>query len=94
MIFYACIKSDPNNVNSYKGIEVSTLGNSTDVVARFESYDPLEDFRNFVSWSEGVGDDNVGFCDSLKSFAKQYEVISENDSHQMLSMVYGEHFEC
>lgn len=94
MIFYACIKYEEHQPDTYKGIEVTTLGNQNDVVASFGSYDPLEDFRNFVSWSESVGDDNVGFCDSLKHFAKDYEKVSDHDSTQMLSMVYGEHQDC
>lgn len=94
MIFYACVKYDEHNVDSYKGIEVALLGNPQEVVATFESYDPLEDFRNFVSWSEGVGEDNVGFCDSLKHFALDYEKVSNEASSQMVHMVYGDHDEC
>ena len=94
MIFYACVKYEEHQPDTYKGIEVTTLGNQNDVVASFDSYDPLEDYRNFVSWSESVGDDNVGFCDTLKHFAKDYEEVSDHDSTQMLSMVYGEHQDC
>ncbi|KKI90208.1 hypothetical protein WQ54_19660 [Bacillus sp. SA1-12] len=94
MIFYACVKYDEQNPETYKGIEVTTLGHSQDVIASFNSYDPLQDYHNFVSWTESVGDDNVGFCDSLKHFAKDYEHISANDSNEMLRMVYGEHQDC
>lgn len=94
MIFYACVKYDEHQPDTYKGIEVTTIGNSEDVVASFHSYDPLEDYRNFVSWSESVGDDNVGFCDSLKHFAKDYTNVSKDDSSQMITMIYGEHREC
>ncbi|MFE8699543.1 hypothetical protein ACFYKX_02775 [Cytobacillus sp. FJAT-54145] len=93
MIFYACVKYDEHNPGTYKGIEVTTLG-SNDVVASFESYDPLEDYRNFVSWSEGVGEDNVGICDSFKHFAKDYQTVSDDASTMMISMVYGDHGEC
>ncbi|MDZ5471624.1 hypothetical protein SM124_07665 [Bacillus sp. 31A1R] len=94
MIFYACVKYDEHQPQTYKGIEVSMLGISSDIVATFESYDPLEDFRNFVSWSEGVGEDNVGYCDSLKHFAKDYSAVSEDASKIMLSMIYGQHQDC
>ncbi len=94
MIFYACVNYAEHDPKTYKGIEVTTLGDSSDVVAKFESYDPLEDYRNFVSWSEGVGLDNVGFCDTFKHFAKDYQAVSEEASGQMLSMVYGDHQDC
>lgn len=94
MIFYACVKYDEVNPETYKGIEVATLGNPEDVVAKFESYDPVQDYHNFASWSEGVGEDNVGFCDSLKHFAHDYEKVSNEDSHEMLAMIYGEHADC
>ncbi|WP_246939533.1 hypothetical protein [Bacillus pinisoli] len=77
-----------------KGLKVTTIGNESDVVASFESYDPVQDYRNFKSWSEGVGEDNVGFCDSLRHFAKDYQEISNEDSDEMLSMIYGEHEDC
>jgi hypothetical protein len=94
MIFYACVKYDELNPETYKGIEVTTLGNASDVIAEFESYDPVEDFRNFKSWAEGIGEDNVGFCDSLRHFAKDYQEISGSDSAEMLSMIYGGHEDC
>lgn len=94
MIFYACVKYDEHKLDTYKGIEVSMLGDKSDVVAVFESYDPVEDFRNFVSWSEGVGEDNVAFCDTLNHFAKDYSKISKDDSEEMLSMIYGDHEDC
>jgi hypothetical protein len=94
VIFFACIKYEESNPETYKGIEVTTLGNPDDVVATFESYDPLQDFQNFVSWTESVGDDNVGYCDSLNHFAKDYQKISEQDASVMLSMVYGDHQDC
>jgi hypothetical protein len=93
MIFYACVKYNEHHPETYKGIEVTTLG-SSDVIANFESYDPLQDYHNFVSWSEGVGQDNVGFCDSLKHFAKDYENVSDEASQEMMSMIYGEHSDC
>ncbi|MDQ0228940.1 hypothetical protein [Metabacillus malikii] len=93
MIFYACVKYDDKKPDTYKGIEVTMLG-SDEVVASFESYDPLQDYHNFVSWSESVGDDNVGFCDSLKHFAKDYQQISMDAAEEMLNIVYGEHQEC
>ncbi|MFD1737058.1 hypothetical protein ACFSCX_10895 [Bacillus salitolerans] len=94
MIFYACVIYDEHNPNTYKGIEVTTLGNKSDVVARFESYDPLQDYHNFASWSEGVGIDNVGFCDSLKHFANDYKRVSESAAHEMVNMIYGDHDNC
>lgn len=94
MIFYACAKYDEHNPNTYKGIEVTTLGNSDDVVVSFESYDPLQDFHNFASWCESVGEDNVGICDSIKHFAKDYSKISDDASQQMISMIYGDHGNC
>jgi hypothetical protein len=94
MIFYACVKYDEVQTETYKGIEVTALGNDADVIATFESYDPVEDYRNLASWAEGVGEDNVGFCDSLKHFAKDYEYVSNYDSTEMISMIYGEHDDC
>lgn len=94
LIFFACIKYEEANPETYRGIEVTTLGNPNDVVATFESYDPVQDFHNFVSWTESVGDDNVAYCDSLKHFAKDYQKISEHDASEMLSMVYGTHQDC
>ncbi|WP_456275349.1 hypothetical protein [Bacillus sp. AK128] len=94
MIFYTCVKYDELNPETYKGIEVTSLGNESDVIAKFESYDPVQDFRNFKSWSEGVGEDNVAFCDSLRHFAKDYQEVSNDDSAEMLSMIYGGHEDC
>ncbi|MEN8699964.1 hypothetical protein [Bacillus infantis] len=93
MIFYACVKYEEHDPNSYKGIEVTTLG-SDDKVAEFESYDPLEDYRNFASWAESVGENNVGFCDTLKAFAHDYRQVSEEDSEKMIYMLYGDHVSC
>jgi hypothetical protein len=93
MIFYACVKYEEQDPNSYKGIEVTTLG-SNDKVAEFESYDPLEDYRNFASWAESVGEQNVGFCDTFKTFAHDYRQVSEEDSEKMISMLYGDHGSC
>lgn len=94
MIFYACVKYAEEHPETYQGIEVTTLGNSDDVVAKFNSYDPLQDFHNFVSWSESVGEDNVGFCDSLKHFAKDYHEVSYDAAEEMLKMIYGDHQDC
>jgi hypothetical protein len=94
MIFYACVKYDEIHTNTYKGIEVTTIGNPNDVVATFESYDPVEDYHNFASWSESVGEDNVGFCDSLKHFAQDYKNVSSHGSEEMLAMIYGDHVDC
>ncbi|APH04771.1 hypothetical protein [Bacillus weihaiensis] len=94
MIFYACVSSDKELLKSYKGIEVSVLGQPSEIVARFESYDPLEDYHNFVSWAEGVGEDNVGYCDSLKRYAEEYKKVSKEDSVKMISMIYGSHDIC
>ncbi|MGJ7921574.1 hypothetical protein [Neobacillus sp. LXY-4] len=94
MIFFACTKHDESDPKNYNGIEVTTLGDPNIVVATFNSYDPLYDYQNFISWTESIGDDNVGFCDSLKAFAKSYKNVSEHDSALMLSMVYGDHQDC
>ncbi|QOR66215.1 hypothetical protein IM538_21020 [Cytobacillus suaedae] len=94
MIFYACVKYDESHPDTYHGIEVTTLGDSNDVVASFESYDPLQDYHNFASWSESVGEDNVGICDTLKHFAKDYKSVDSDASSQMLSMIYGDHQNC
>lgn len=94
LIFFACTNYNGNNPETYDGIVVTTLGNPNIVVANFNSYDPLYDYQNFVSWTESIGDDNIGFCDSLKYFAEDYKKVSEYDSALMLSMIYGEHQEC
>ncbi|WP_147534839.1 hypothetical protein [Bacillus marasmi] len=94
MIFFACTNYNGINPETYDGIVVKTMGTPNIVVATFNSYDPMYDYQNFISWAESIGDDNVGFCDSIKQFAKDYKQVSAPDSENMLSMVYGEHQDC
>ncbi|WP_318508924.1 hypothetical protein [Bacillus sp. T3] len=94
MIFFACTNYNGTNPETYNGIQVTTLGDPNIVVATFNSYDPLYDYQNFISWTESIGDENVGFCDSLKHFAKDYKTVSNHDAALMLSMVYGDHQDC
>lgn len=94
MIFFACTNYNGSNPDTYDGIVVTTMGEPNIVVATFNTYDPLYDYQNFFSWIESIGDDNVGFCESIKKFAKDYKQESEHDSSLMLSMVYGEQQDC